>query len=80
MWDAYNEALRQECEDRQVSYIDIAAPLKDEEGYLPDAYSSDGKYHLNGTGLEIWFQTLMDYAQQQYDLALWAPAEENGYE
>lgn len=80
MWDEYNAALQQECERRQAGYIDIATPLKDEEGYLPDAYSSDGKYHLSSAGLEIWFQRLMEYAQEQYDRGLWTPVEETSHE
>ena len=77
MWDAYNAELEKECEARGAGYIDIASNLKDEEGYLREDYSSDGQYHLNHDGLEIWFQKLMDYAQEQYDKGLWMPKEEN---
>lgn len=80
MWDDYNAELAKECESRQAGYIDIATDLKDEEGYLREEYSSDGKYHLKAEGLEIWFQKLMEYAQKQYDLGLWTITEENGNE
>ena len=75
MWDRYNEALKEMCERRGAGYIDIATPLKDEEGYLRADYSSDGKYHLKGVGLQLWLDVLADYARQQYEAGNWSPEE-----
>ena len=75
LWDDYNAALRGLCLLRGVPYIDIAARMKDEEGYLNNRYSNDGQYHLNAEGLDIWIDALLDYAQGQYDQGLWKPEE-----
>lgn len=76
-WDHYNAALEQMCQENGAFYIDIATPLKDAEGYLPKEYSNDGQYHLSPAGLQIWLDTLLAYAQSQYDQGLWTPGEEN---
>ena len=73
MWDEYNEALKKLCEKRDAGYIDIASRLKDDEGYLDEKLSSDGKYHLNPKGLQMWIDALLDYAQEQYDKGAWTP-------
>ena len=75
LWDQYNVALEQMCEERGAGYIDIASGLKDEKGYLNAAYTNDGKYHLNDAGLKIWIDALIDYARTQYELGLWAPED-----
>ncbi len=75
MWDEYNAALKGLCLLRSVPYIDIASPMKDEEGYLKSSYASDGKYHLKAEALELWVQALLNYAQSQYDQGLWAPED-----
>ena len=75
MWDEYNAALKGLCLLRNVPYIDIASPMKDEEGYLKSSYASDGKYHLKYEALELWVQALLDYAQSQYDQGLWTPED-----
>lgn len=75
MWDQYNEALKAMCGERGTPYVDIATPLKNADGYLDKAFSSDGKYHLNEKGLQIWIDVLLDFAQEQYDKGLWVPEE-----
>lgn len=75
LWDEYNQAMKDMCEQRGAGYIDIAARLKDEDGYLNKDYSSDGKYHLNPAGLKLWIDALLDYAQTQYELGLWTPED-----
>ena len=72
--EEYNLRLKAECEALGVGYVDIATPLKDGDGYLAEEYSSDKVCHLNDRGAEVWVQALCDYAQQQYDQGLWAPA------
>ena len=75
LWDQYNQALEAMCRRRGAGYVDIATALKDEDGYLRADYSSDGEYHLNRQGLQVWLDQLLNYAQAQYDLGLWAPEE-----
>lgn len=65
MWDNYNTALAAKCEERGVYYLDIATPLKDEEGYLPKKYTSDGRCHLSSDGLDIWLDILQDFAKDR---------------
>ena len=73
MWDEYNEALKKLSETVDFTYIEIAAGLKDEEGYLPDEWSTDREYHVNNKGIPIWIDELLDFAQQQYEQGLWTP-------
>ena len=75
LWDEYNAAMQEMCALRGAGYVDIATRLKDEDGYLDKAYSSDGKYHLNPTGLKLWIDALLDYAQTQFELGLWTPED-----
>ncbi len=76
LWDEYNEALRKLCGEKGAGYLDIATFLKDEQGYLPAAYSSDGKYHLSDKGLTIWLERLVDYAREQAEAGKWTPEED----
>ena len=73
-WDAYNELLKQKCEEVGASYIDIATDLKGENGFMKKGISHDGEYHLNDKGNAIWMQTLLDFAQSEYEAGRWAPA------
>lgn len=72
--DQYNRRLQEVCEQNGAHYIEIAAPLKNEENYLDPLYTIDGDCHLNDDGTKIWIQCLCDYAQAQYDQGLWTPA------
>lgn len=75
-WDAYNAALKEKCADAGVHFIDIATGLKGEDGLLAPALASEDGYHVNNDGNAIWVQTLLDFAQSQYELGLWAPADQ----
>lgn len=75
LWDKYNVALKETCERRGADYLDLATPLKDEDGYLTEAYSSDGLYHLSTDGMDIWLDVLMNYAQKQYLEGNWTPGK-----
>lgn len=72
-WDAYNEALEQKCAEVGAIYIDIATDLKGEDGLMKSGISHDGEYHLNDKGNAIWLQTLLDFAQSEYDALRWIP-------
>ena len=71
--DAYNAWLEEKCAQIGAGYMNIAEGLKDENGVLPRALSSDGEYHLNEEGNAIWIRELLDYAQAQYEAGLWTP-------
>ena len=69
----YNSQLREICSRLGAAYVEIAEPFKDENGYLSAAYTSDNICHLNDDGIALWIQTLMNYAQSQYDAGFWTP-------
>lgn len=60
--DKFNEALKALCQEMGIEYLDVATPLKNAEGKLNPAYSSDNYVHLNNDGLRIWVDTLHGYA------------------
>lgn len=72
-WDAYNVELEKKCAEVGAIYIDIATNLKGENGLMKKGISHDGEYHLNDKGNAIWFQTLLDFAQAEYDAGRWVP-------
>ena len=42
----FNKALRDMCHDRgDVIYLDIAASISNDEGYMPEGHSTDGKHY-----------------------------------
>lgn len=63
--DIFNENLKILCEELGIGFIDIATPLKNENGFLPGALSNDKKVHLNEEGLKILTETLYQYARDQ---------------
>lgn len=73
-WDAYNTALKEKCAALNVHFIDIATGLKGENGLLAPSLASEDGYHVNDDGNAIWVQTMLDFAQAQYDLGEWVPA------
>ena len=71
--DQYNEWLSQKCAETGAVFIDITTPVKSEDGFLPKTLSRDNEFHLNNKGNAIFAQTLLDFAQAQYDAGLWEP-------
>lgn len=63
--DLFNQNLQQLCRELDMTYIDIATPLKNEDGFLPGAYSNDKKVHLSEAGLDILTNTLHQFAREQ---------------
>ncbi len=63
--DLFNEELSRLCTEMDVYFLDIATPLKNEEGFLDStyAYASNDNVHLNGKGLKLWVQALNDFAE-----------------
>ena len=79
-WDEINEALLAASEEIGIRFVDLAAGLKDGDGFLPASLSSDGQYHLNKDGDDILARELLDFAQAEYEAGRWIPAEKNGTE
>lgn len=73
LWDAFNEQLAALCRDKGVAFADIATPLKDAQGYLADAYSSDSQLHLSNAGLMVWIDALRVHAHERYLHNEWSP-------
>ena len=75
-WDAYNAALEKKCGEVGAIYVEVAGPLKNEDGQLRFALSHDGLYHLNDDGNAILLRTLLDFAQTRYEAGLWTPDDQ----
>ncbi len=63
----YNEKLKAMCEEREIHFVDVAAVLTGEDGYLPRDYCSDPDgmgIHLMDVACEIWLGCLLDDAQR----------------
>jgi lysophospholipase L1-like esterase len=54
---AYNEVILRLAEEKQCPYLDVAAVLSDERGFLRDEWTSDG-VHLNTKGCKVWLEYL----------------------
>lgn len=63
--DLFNRRLQALCGDLDITYVDIATPLKNEKGFLNSAFSNDKKLHLNETGLQIVTETLHRHAREE---------------
>ena len=55
--DAYNQMLREVCDELDCVYVDITPGLADEDGFLKDSYRLDDM-HLNPEGCTIWVDNL----------------------
>lgn len=59
--DQYNLDLKALAEELDVFFVDIATPLKYENGFLRYEYCSDQYCHLSLEGAAVWERTLKDY-------------------
>ena len=64
-WNGFNDAVEEVCRRYGVTFLRFSQELMDEEGYLPEALSSDNEYHLSGEGEDIWVRALRLYAARQ---------------
>ncbi len=71
--DEYNRRLRETCLELGASYMEIAEPLKDEDGCLAARYTVDDLVHLNDRGFEVWIQSMCGHARAQLEAGLWTP-------
>lgn len=55
----YNALLEQLAKDKEVHFIDLFSQMQNEQGVLPDDWSSDG-IHPNKTACQAWVNILKD--------------------
>ena len=70
-----NAALYRYCEENGFGVVELAARLRDEDGYLDRTCCSDDKFHLNQDGDALWLAALREYARTQYETGAWTPEE-----
>lgn len=75
-WKAINDAIDAESGELEITLVDLASGLMDENGLLPLKYCEDGLCHLNDAGYEIFARELLDFAQSEYEAGNWIPAQE----
>ena len=68
-----NAAFAQLAKEAGIDYIDVAAHVRADDGYLVPLYCSDQKYHFNHAGKDLWLHLLRCYAREQYDKGLFVP-------
>jgi lysophospholipase L1-like esterase len=61
----FNERLEVLCKEENVHFLDVASSLKNSDGYLDEALSSDKYVHLGVDGMNIMIDILYDFARQQ---------------
>ena len=65
--NAYNQLLKEMCANNGWHYIDITAKMKDSNGDMVAAYSSDRYVHMNNKGYaEAWAPAMDNYANSIY--------------
>ena len=57
----YNEVIREVAGEKSCPYVDVAAAVTDEEGFLPADWTYDG-VHLNHLGCKAWLNYLRTHA------------------
>ncbi len=58
-----NRLLKEEAQERQLTYIDLYSRFCNEEGKMNPEYSNDG-LHLLGKGYLLWRQLLLPYIHE----------------
>ena len=59
--DQYNEDLKALAAEMDCFFVDIATPMKDENGFLRSEYCSDAYCHLSIEGAAVWERALKDF-------------------
>ena len=59
-----NTAIRRLAEERQLTYLDVHAQLRDERGALPATFTADG-IHLNGLAYLRWAELIRETERQR---------------
>ena len=63
-WNSFNPILEGICRDHGAIYVSFADQVMTEDGYLATALS-DGQFHLNPAGEDLWIAFLRRYAAQR---------------
>lgn len=64
--ELYNEELAEMCRERGIRFVDVAAVLRGEDGFLPREYCSDPDgmgIHLTDVACKLWLGYLYETAQ-----------------
>lgn len=73
---AANDKLRAYCEENDVTYLELADLVRDENGFLRQDYSAqDNTFHLNSYGKAIWVHLLRSCARDEYNAGIWSPED-----
>jgi len=59
---ALNANMKAFCDAGNATFLDVASPLLNENGFLSDKYTSDGYVHLTNKSYELWSVMLTEYA------------------
>jgi lysophospholipase L1-like esterase len=60
----FNKNLQKFAEPWGVTYVDLASILTNEQGALPESYSTDGYVHLTNTVYSYWGNYFKKYATE----------------
>ncbi len=64
---ALNCGLAEICNANEITFINLASHLIDEEGFVPDEYSSDKYVHQTYAAYEVWAQVLRSVAAREIE-------------
>jgi lysophospholipase L1-like esterase len=76
--DAFNELLLEMCEEFGFDYIDVASPMKRDDGSFKPEYSSDNYVHMSAAGSASWINSLLSFARQKYIDGEWISTDNPG--
>ena len=62
--DTFVSALITMCNEKGIPYVDVSTPMKDAEGYLPEAYCSDEFVHLTSDGAKVVVKTIEKFVKE----------------
>lgn len=60
-----NMELAKYCSDNGITFVNIAGELIDENGFVPDKYSSDKYVHQTYAAYEVWAEVLRSVAARE---------------
>lgn len=63
-WNSFNEILADICTTHEVTFLNFAEKMMNEQGYLKTAYAN-GDFHLKEAGEDIWIRAVRAYAASE---------------
>ena len=60
-----NRGIAEICNELNIPFINIASHLIDEEGFVPDEYSSDHYVHQTYAAYDVWAEVLRSVAARE---------------